>query len=265
MLIRPFRDRRSRKLMRLMLNAVKKMSWLALVLIDRRRTTSSHTDPRVAAIGFRRREDNAYAAVIVNYPMHPVALGASNRHISADIPGQAALALAGQIPGHPVVLVTNGACGNLNPPAENVAFAQIQAWGGQIADAVAPLLNRADPVPSAKLRVATRVLPLPLDVLTVEGIEATAAKALKNPGPIAEWGDKYRRAVEHWRRSLIAEIDRRRPQGGRIQESNVMAPLHDSFDTADGEIFKATSAPKRGAAWTWVDFRGLPWTSVDRF
>lgn len=175
--------------------------------VDRRRTTSSHTDPRVAAIGFRRREDNAYAAVIVNYPMHPVALGASNRHISADIPGQAALALAGQIPGHPVVLVTNGACGNLNPPAENVAFAQIQAWGGQIADAVAPLLNRADPVPSAKLRVATRVLPLPLDVLTVEGIEATAAKALKNPGPIAEWGDKYRRAVEHWRRSLIAEIN----------------------------------------------------------
>ena len=103
--------------------------------VDRRQQASKHTDPRVAALGFRRN-DGAFKAVVVNYPMHPVALGSSNRQISTDMPGQAALRLSRQLPGNPAVLVTNGACGNLNPPAENVPFAQIEAWGGQIADAV---------------------------------------------------------------------------------------------------------------------------------
>jgi hypothetical protein len=171
--------------------------------VDRRQQASKHTDPRVAALGFRR-SDGAFKAVVVNYAMHPVALGSSNRQISADMPGQTALRLSGQLPSHPVVLVTNGACGNLNPPAENVPFTQIEAWGGQIADAVAARLAQAPPTPQPLLRVAARVFPLPLDALDVAGIEAFARKALLDRKSLAEWGDKYRCAVEQWRSSLVA-------------------------------------------------------------
>jgi neutral ceramidase len=177
---------------------------------DRRKTASSHTDPRVAALGFRRT-DGTFAAVVVNYPMHPVALGATNRRISADIPGQAALALTRQIPGAPIVLVTNGACANLNPPAENVSFAQIEAWGKQLADAVAPLLKQARPRYDTALRITARTLPLPMDTLDAAGIESFAARALRDEKSLLEWGDKYRRVVEHWRCSLTAEV-----RAGRI-------------------------------------------------
>jgi hypothetical protein len=156
--------------------------------VNRRQQVSKHTDLRVAALGFRRN-DSVFKAVVVNYPMPPVALGSSNRQISADMPGQTALQLSRQLPGNPAVLVTNGACGNLNPPAENVSCAQIQAWGGQFADAVAARLAQTPPMPRALFRVAARILPLPLEVLDVVGIQAIARKALLDKQALAEWGD----------------------------------------------------------------------------
>lgn len=170
--------------------------------VDRRKTASSHTDPRVAALGFRRA-NGSFAAVIVNYAMHPVALGPTNRAISTDVSGQAALQLAAQLPGQPVVLMTNGACANLNPPAENVAFTQVQHWGGQIAAAVCDRLLQAKPCAEPVLKVATRIVALPLEVLDAEGINRFADQALRNADPIAQWGEKYRRVVEHWRTTLL--------------------------------------------------------------
>ncbi|HEX4122286.1 MAG TPA: hypothetical protein VH619_16840 [Verrucomicrobiae bacterium] len=169
--------------------------------IDRRRTNSAHTDPRVAALGFRR-DDGSFAAVVVNYPMHPVALGSANRHISADVPGCAAVELARQLRGHPVVLATNGACANLNPPAENVVPAQARTWGGRIAETVAPLLEKAVPTLAPELRLAARTIRIPMDTLDLDGINAFAAKALNDKESLAVWGENYRRVVEHWRSSL---------------------------------------------------------------
>lgn len=177
--------------------------------VDRRKTASSHTDPRVAALGFRRG-DGTFAATVVNYAMHPVALGPSNRMVSADMSGQAALALAKQLPGNPVVLITNGACANLNPPAENVAFAQVQKWGGQIADAVGALLKKAKSAEEPRLKMATRIMPLPLDVLDEDGINRFADKALLDVESLAQWGDKYRRVVEYWRTTLLKNGRERR-------------------------------------------------------
>ena len=172
--------------------------------VDRRNRASAHTDPRIAAMGFRR-PNQTFAAVVVNYAMHPVALGPTNRRVSADIPGQAAVVLAEQLAGNPVVLVTNGACGNLNPPAENVPFAQVQAWGRQVAEAVAPLLRKVAPQPAAGLRLHSRIVPLPEDTLDAEGINAAADKALLDAVSLAEWGSKYQRVVERWRRSQLAQ------------------------------------------------------------
>jgi len=192
------------------LSAIRRPETCALVAVeghlnlavDRRQTASPHTDPRVAALGFCR-PDGTFAAAMVNYAMHAVALGPSNRLISADVCGEAALALARQLPGRPMALVTNGACANLNPPAENVSVTRLREWGARIADAVGDLLKAARPRPEPILRVKTRVLPLPLDVLDAEGINRFADRALRNAKPLAEWGDKYRRVVEHWRSTLL--------------------------------------------------------------
>lgn len=170
--------------------------------VDRRKTASAHTDPRVAALGFRRG-DGTFAAAIVNYAVHPVALGPTNRLISADMSGQAAVALAQELGENPVVLITNGACANLNPPAENVPFAQVQQWGAQIAHAVGRLLKQAKSPEKPRLKIVSRMVQLPLDVLDADGINRFADKALLDAKPLAQWGDKYRRVVEYWRTTLL--------------------------------------------------------------
>lgn len=173
--------------------------------IDRRNTATSHTDSRVGAVGFRG-EDGDFIAVVVNYPIHPVALGSTNRYISADIPGQAALSLTAQLPGQPMVIISNGACANLNPPAENVSFGQIKIWGRQIADAISAVLPAAPAVP-ANLRITARVVPLPMDTLTAAGIKDFAGKALQDSVSIAKWGEKYSTVVTHWRDSMTASVN----------------------------------------------------------
>lgn len=172
--------------------------------VDRRQTASAHTDPRVGAIGLRR-PGGEFVAVVLNYPMHPVALGANNRLISADYPGRAAYSLQQQLPGKPLVLVTNGACANLNPPAENVPVEHLEKWGQLIAGAVAPLLKKPLPAANAKLRVLAARVPLPIDTLDAQGINACADKALRDSRFLSQWGDKYARVVQHWRTSLLAQ------------------------------------------------------------
>ncbi len=206
--------------------------------VDRRQTGSAHVDPRVAGIGFRRK-DRTYAAVIVNFPMHPVALGASNRCISADVPGQAAIAATAQLPGRPLAFITNGACANLNPPSENVPFAQVQAWGKQIADAIVPVLLAATPAPADGLRLSSRIVPLPLDTLDAEGINAFAAKALQNTNCLRAWGDKYRRVVERWRSGLISARSQGRSEDHHDAELFAIGLGEVSLLGVNAEVFSA--------------------------
>lgn len=170
--------------------------------VERRQTATPHTDPRVAALGFRRPNGD-FAAVLVNYAMHPLALGAGNRWISADIFGAAAVELAQTLPGAPVVLFTNGACGNLNPPAENASFEQVKLWGRQLAAAVGPQLKAANFDPQPRLNLTRRLVQLPLDTLDADGINQFASQARQNPVPLGQWGDKYIRVVEHWRTARL--------------------------------------------------------------
>jgi neutral ceramidase len=204
--------------------------------IDRRNTASAHIDPRVAAIGFRRPGGD-FVAVVLNYAMHPVGLGAHNRLISADHPGRAAQSLQQQLPGKPIVLVTNGACANLNPPAENVPVEHIEHWGQLLAGAVAPLLKKPQPATKAKLRVLSSLVPLPVDKLDAAGINASADKALQDARSLAEWGEKYSRVVEHWRTSLLAQAQANRNNGHRDAELFAVAFGDVVLLGANAEVF----------------------------
>jgi neutral ceramidase len=214
--------------------------------VDRRGRQSAHTDPRVAALGWRRA-DGTFAAVLTNYPMHGVALGPTNRQISADVPGQVAQTLTRQLPGQPVALATNGACGNLNPPAEDVPFSQIQAWGEQIAGAVVPALRRARTEPDAGLRVRARTVPLPIEVLSREQIEASARQALGQIGAFPQWGKRYRRAVENWQRTMSQAVRDGAARDTREAELAAVRVGRSLFIGLNAEVFSTFTEHVRSA------------------
>ncbi len=130
--------------------------------IDRRGKPTKHTDPRLAALGWRRA-DGTWAAVLANYAIHNVALGAVNRKISGDVTGHAAAILEASLPGAPAVLWTIGGSGNINPPGRDRTQAQVHAFGGRLAEAARAALAAARP-PGEHLRVRAATMPLPLDV-----------------------------------------------------------------------------------------------------
>lgn len=185
--------------------------------IHRAHPAMAHTDPRVGIMGFKRG-DGSFAAIIANYAMHPVSLGFNNRLISGDIYGQAAGELSARLPGQPVVLMTNGACGNLNPPAENVSPDQMRAWSRHLTEAILPpLLGAPAAGSSASLRIARASCSLPLDTLDHAGINACADAILRQTAsaPDTPWNQKLRRAAELWRQSLDAAVASGRAAGAR--------------------------------------------------
>jgi neutral ceramidase len=208
--------------------------------VDRRGKPSAHTDPRVAAIGWRR-VDGTFAAVLGNYAMHAVALGPANRQISADWPGQTAKTLTEQLPGRPIALVTNGPCGNLNPPGRNASFDQVVEWGGQVAHAVLDDLKQAPPCPDASLRVRSTTISLPLEAMTPDQINAYAHKITQDSRGLAEFGDTLRRAAENWRRARIADLQQNRAADSREVElfAAGLGPI--VFVGVNAEVFSAMS------------------------
>lgn len=166
---------------------------------DRRGFASAHVDHRLSALGIRRL-DGSYLAVLANYPCHPVALGGQNRKISGDLHGFAAEHLSRSLPGRPVVLFTNGACGNLNPPDTGVDFATCEAWGKQMAVAALDALERAEEI-KGPIKTATETLKLPVEELDNAALRARAeAIRAEIRGWNNEWVDRACEAVDMWER-----------------------------------------------------------------
>jgi hypothetical protein len=165
--------------------------------VDRRHTPTAHTDPLASAIAFVRA-DGSYRAVMINYPMHPVALGGINRAISGDWCSETAAAASRELPGRPVALVTNGACGNINPPKTDVPPDQVRAWGKAVADAVTKPLLSAKLNDDTALRIWQRVVPVELEAMSPEEVDRVVAANLKWPVG-REWAQQWRDANDTWR------------------------------------------------------------------
>ncbi|MDG6146387.1 hypothetical protein NF717_12155, partial [Lactococcus formosensis] len=76
-----------------------------------------------------------FSAAVLNYTMHPVSLGHVDRRISPDWCGAASRALSESLPGKPIALVSNGAAGNINPPAVDQGQDVVRGWGERVAAA----------------------------------------------------------------------------------------------------------------------------------
>ena len=187
--------------------------------IHRRGAATAHTDPRVAVLGFQRA-DGTFLAVVVNHAIHPVALGHVNRMVSADLPGAAAREIGRRLPGGPVVIMSNGACGNLNPPQINVAWEQMQEWGEQLGGRAVAALATAT-AGGDGLFVTRRVVSLPLDWLDAAGIDAYIRRILATV-PDDGFGQRVRSSVHAWGEELLAALARGQAPHTREAELHVV-------------------------------------------
>ena len=185
--------------------------------VDRRQFASAHTDPRVAAVGWRRA-DGTFKAVLLNYGMHGVCLRGAL--ISADWPGVAAQVVSQSLPGQPLVLVCTGASGNTNPPAVGVSPEQVREWGRAVAESVLPDLRAAPPTMSTRcpassadglLRADMIRVPLPLENCTLAEIEAFVAQCRSDAAGFDEFGEKYRLAMDTWQGTMTTRVLRGEP------------------------------------------------------
>ena len=169
--------------------------------VDRRHTPSSHVDPIVSAVGFVR-DNGSYIAACLNYAMHPVTLSHENRHISADWPGYASAAMSASLPGRPVVLVSNGACGNINPPIQTTRAQEVRSLGEQVASAVSKSLTDAKAANNARLRVALRTVPMELEQLSPAEIDRGAETGRHTGNPDPTWQHALDAAIATWRHEV---------------------------------------------------------------
>jgi neutral ceramidase len=164
----------------------------------------AHADPALPVLTFQDSAGN-YVAVLANYAMHNVALSADNRYVSADIAGAVAYVTQVNLPGRPVVLFTNGACGNINPPAESVDFAVSRHFGhylGQAALYAAQTAATAYPGPT--LSSALDMVDLPLLIPSADEVETEYERALSNDVSDSPVGEKIGRAYRAWHDETLA-------------------------------------------------------------
>ncbi|MFJ9033213.1 hypothetical protein ACIRQP_32800 [Streptomyces sp. NPDC102274] len=120
---------------------------------NRRRIDGAVYAP-LTVVRFRRPEGSSLVCV-VNYPCHPVVLGADNRRWTADYPGTVRAAIEAAEPGS-VGLFLTGCCGELNTghsahasvsveTSQDRTFEACERVGGRIAEAALAVPTRLSP------------------------------------------------------------------------------------------------------------------------
>jgi hypothetical protein len=202
--------------------------------IDRRHKPTAHVDPRVAAVGWKD-ENGDFIATVLNYAMHPVALGHTNRAISADWCGHAARRASLELPGDPIVLMTNGAAGNINPPAENVSVDQLRTWGERVSESIVAKLAAANPR-NQTLKLIATISQMPIDVLNERQIDELVQSHTNQNDIPPGWSSRYADAIRCWGRNRKAQLAR--GMHDSIEMETMAVRLGDLvFVTAGGEFF----------------------------
>jgi hypothetical protein len=211
--------------------------------VHRRGPGDRHTDPVVWGLGFAR-DDGSFVAAMLNYAMHPVALGPGEERISPDWCGAASHATQAGLPGKPITLVTTGAAGNLNPPAVGVTQLEVSRMGRSIGHAAVAALKSAAPATpapggetSAGLRVQSVTVPLPLDWMEPAQIQKVVHEAIAGIKPGWEWESVFRYAVSAWGGEVTRQVQ---AGGGREHPIEIEAvKLGDAVTivVSGGELF----------------------------
>lgn len=174
--------------------------------IDRRRGEQKHTNPRVSVWGWRRT-NGEWVAVMTNYAMHNVAMGGENRLLCGDISGHLAAELETILTGSPVVLCTNGPCGNINPPSVGPDFERMLGWSKELGGVMAGILSGAEPCLDETVTAIESIVPSGAVRLDPEEVNRRADWKIRDlegqPGATAE---RCRQAARDWRDTMLGEL-----------------------------------------------------------
>jgi len=163
----------------------------------------SHIDERVPVLAFLR-QDSGFLALVANYAVHNVALSYENRLVSADMAGVAAELARQQLPGNPIVLVTNGGCANIQPRQVSPDPAHMQRQGRELADVVVHTARAGQPCNAPGLATAMKALELPLAVQSRLEILREYANSWGRLSEDSPW----RGAIREWRDETLALLER---------------------------------------------------------
>ncbi|MDO4585780.1 MAG: hypothetical protein Q4C95_00625 [Planctomycetia bacterium] len=174
--------------------------------IERRDKPTRHLDQRVPCLAWKRK-DGSFKATLLLYAMHPSAyIYYSGEPIvfAAEWPGSVSRALRENLPGNPVSLVLNGACGNINSPKRNPTDEEMFAWGNEIAHSVLEKIMNSQPLENPSFIVTQTNASLEYNVLTEAEIIKTA-ESLFNEGT-SFWDVKRNAAGHDWKTSRLNEL-----------------------------------------------------------
>lgn len=176
------------------------------IALDRRHQERAPRQDEVVVLGFRDVKLGRHVAVLANYAIHPVSLNYKNRAISADLTGAAANALEGSGAIFGPVLVTNGACGDLNPPVQGDDYRETEGLGISLSEAILKAIEASQRVaPSLSSRLLTsKVAVEPMDEVAVR-IRAERVRH-DQTGKDPVWAASSLQAADEWERRMLAQL-----------------------------------------------------------
>lgn len=161
--------------------------------IDRRGHASAHVDRRLTALALRTRAGDPIAT-LANVAVHPVSLTAENRSISGDLLGMAAEMYEES---HGPLLLTNGACANVNPVRKAPDFDHCRGLAQGIVD---PLRHgHWEACRPWSMGAAHQTFALPVETLGADEIRARARLLEQELPDFGEmWVSRSRDAFRRW-------------------------------------------------------------------
>ena len=121
-------------------------------------------------------------AVLFEHPAHPVTVPPGNNLVSADFPGTAVTRIRQQLGDDVIAMYGQGCCGDINSFPLRTSFADADAAGHKLGDAVLAAIQKSEPVNAEKITLRSRHIKLPTRPLpTRESIEEWKKQSKDHP------------------------------------------------------------------------------------
>ena len=173
------------------------------IAVDRRKGSHyRHVDYRLPVLALKRG-NGGYLAILANYAMHNVALSYKNRLVSGDVAGYAASYAHTNLPGNPVVLLTNGGCANTIPIFTSSDRQDVIVLGKKVGEAILKATSETIPCTTNRLSSELVTVELSLDIPSradvITEFRREQNKHSKNPAwsaALAAWKDETTRILK---------------------------------------------------------------------
>ncbi len=221
--------------------------------INRRKDDPEHQADDLGILALRTMNGD-FAALLVNYAMHPVCL--KSQSISADYPGQLSESLSRDLPGNPIVLFALAPCGDIDPPEVGVSFEQMNELT-QILVQESIRLLQSDPSTiiagqeALSIKHHQSTIAWPTESLNKTQIERAAQLLLQDTSYTIEFGANYPSAIEVWKQHRLEDYYKERPAFVTISLDRIeFGKLHLLFINAElfsvfNKLVKARDSDRR--------------------